>query len=335
MSTRGSTRTSHKQASTALTRQDLADNAADVILRAAVGAGLGKGDALPPVTRLAEEFGVSCAIVREALEKLADNGSIERDRGRRGWSLRDVSVTECASRPLRGRQAIAHASLADQAASAVLELIRRERLTEGDALPSTRELAERFKVSVLVMREAFVELAARGILDRRQGRETVVALPSHELISSILDFRAYLEGIDVDEFQRCRSGLEVSAAALAAGRGDASEKEERLEPLLDGMRAAKTEDEFNEHDLAFHMAIAHLCGNRAIEMLLASLNDLVRTSMDVTYHRVRSRGGKRGIAVAVRNHERIAKAIIRGDECAAAQAMEEHFSYFLSDGQKD
>jgi DNA-binding FadR family transcriptional regulator len=279
---------------------------------------------------LAEEFGISRAIVREALEKLAQNGLIARSRARQ-WVLRTQGSSKVVSRVPNGPPSISHASLADQAASAVLELIRESTLSEGDALPSSRELGERFNVSIVVMREALADLAARGIIRRRQGRESVVALPSHELISSILDFRAYLEGIHAYEFQSCRAGLEIRAAKLAARHGDASIRKELLDPLIDGMRQAYTMEKFNEYDLAFHMAIAHLSGNRAIELLLASLNDLVRSSLDATYHRMRSRAGKRGIDKALGNHERIAREIILGDESGAARAMEEHFAYFLAD----
>jgi GntR family transcriptional repressor for pyruvate dehydrogenase complex len=313
--------------SSTLSRRALADDVAAAILTSLRAAGLRKGDALPPLTRLAAEFGVSRTIARKAVAKLAEQGAVERGLGRRWVLLRAKGPGKRAASANGGRVSIAPVSLAEQAAAAVLELIRTEKLQEGDALPSSRELAERFNVSILVMREALADLGARGILHRRQGREAVVALPSHELISSILNFRAYLERIDVVEFQSCRAPLEIYAAELAARRGTSAEKRKQLIPLVVGMRDAASEDVFNDNDLAFHLAIARLGGNRAIELLLASLNDLVRTSLAATYRRVFAQAGGAGIESAIENHEHIADAVIKGSERAAARAMTDHFDY--------
>ncbi|HEU4702936.1 MAG TPA: GntR family transcriptional regulator [Conexibacter sp.] len=320
-----------RDAGPGLTRRGLSDHVADAVVRMAADARLVRGDALPPVTKLAEELQVSRAVVRDALGRLAERRLIERCDGR-GWAWRAARVPrERAHRP-DGAPEVVRTSLAEQAASAVLDLIRADGLRAGDAIPSTRELAERFGVSVLVLREALAELAARGILRRHQGRESVVAVPADELVSAIMSFRAYVEGIEVDEFQSARASLEIKAAALAAERPDADAKRARLAPPLDGMRAAVGGTAFNRHDLAFHMAIAELCDNRAIAMLMASLNDLVRTSLVTTYRRVSVAAGASGIAVAVRNHERIADAIVAGDPRAAARAMERHFAFvFLDD----
>jgi GntR family transcriptional repressor for pyruvate dehydrogenase complex len=183
------------------------------------------------------------------------------------------------------------------------------------------------------MREALAALAARGILHRRQGRESVVALPSHELVSSILRMRAYLSDIEVDDFQAARATLEAQAASLAATHAVRADHDELL-ALVEAMRSARTEEAFNEHDLGFHLAVARMSGNRAIELLLASLNDIVRLTLDVSYRRIQSRAGREGIAHAVGNHERVAQAILSGDPVAAGAAMEAHFSYVAPAGDE-
>jgi GntR family transcriptional repressor for pyruvate dehydrogenase complex len=310
-------------------RESLADSVAEAVLQLALNERLDAGDALPPVTGLSETFQVSRAVVREALEKLAAEGALVRD-GRR-WVLK--------GKPRRARNGrrqahddaaptpgISHRSLADQVATAVLDLILTRRLRNGDPLPPSSELAQQFGVSLIVMREALAALAARGILHRRQGRESVVSLPSHELISSILRMRAYLSEIEVDDFQAARATLEAQAAMLAAVHAPRDERTELLD-LVESMRSARSEDAFNEHDLAFHLAIARMSGNRAIELLLASLNDIVRLTLDVGYRRVQSRAGREGIEHAVGNHERIAQAILQGDAQDAEAAMQAHFSY--------
>ncbi|MEP6842458.1 MAG: GntR family transcriptional regulator [Pseudolysinimonas sp.] len=57
----------------------------------------------------------------------------------------------------------------------VLEYIEQRGLTEGDQLPSTAELAELAKVSVISVRRALDELAHSGKIVRHQGVGTFVA----------------------------------------------------------------------------------------------------------------------------------------------------------------
>jgi GntR family transcriptional repressor for pyruvate dehydrogenase complex len=314
-----------------LTRQVLADNVADAIVDLAGRERLRQGDALPPVTRLADQFKVSRAVVRDALEKLAAQGAISREQGRK-WVLLTTAKRRNGKSATDGLDVgIPHRSLSDQAADAVLELILDQKLKEGEPLPPSAELADRLGVSLIVMREALASLAARGVLYRRQGRESVVALPDHELVGSILRVRASLEDIGIDEFQAARSALEAQAAGLAAAEPDLERRRAILEPL-EAMRVAKNEKSFNENDLAFHMAIAGMSGNRAIELLLASLNAIVRMTVETSYKRVRRREGPAGIAQALKNHQKIADAIVAGDSAAAIAAMSRHFEFVNPNG---
>lgn len=222
---------------------------------------------------------------------------------------------------------LSHRSLSEQAADAILDLILTEGLGEGDSLPSSVHLSRQFGVSVVVVREAMASLAGRGVLHRRQGREPVVAVPGHEILSSILRIRAHHDGISTDEFLEVRASLEVQAAGLAARRGGTNDAEGVLSQALAGMRAATTEAAFNEHDLAFHLALATLSGNRALELVLAALHDVILTTLAVTYRRVRTRQGDEGIAEALARHEQVAAAVIAGDEQAARAAMFDHFAF--------
>jgi GntR family transcriptional repressor for pyruvate dehydrogenase complex len=136
-----------------------------------------------------------------------------------------------------------------------------------------------------------------------------------------------LSGIGTDEFQQARAALEATAASMAASSDAASADERRaLLVHVEGMRSAASERAFNEHDLAFHLLLAALSGNRAIELLLASLNDIVRLSQGAAYKRLRARGGAAEMASLVRSHERVARAVIAGDAAGAAAAMHRHFA---------
>lgn len=311
-----------------LTRRWLADDVAATLIGLVRSEGLGTGDKLPPITELAERLEVSRTVVREAIEQLHDRGLLGRSNGRQ-WELTGELPAEHRRNEPAGDQdeRIHHRSLADQAADAILDTILTDDMREADPLPPSGELAERYGVSIVVIREALASLAARGILQRRQGRESLVAKPGFDVLSSILRVRAHLEGIDTDEFQDARLSLEVQAARLAAQIGDPQMKRSELEFHLEGMRRSKNARQFNEHDLQFHLTIARLSSNRAIALILEALNDVVRRSLAITYQRVQRREGPEGILRAVENHEGIAEALVAGDPEAAEDAIRRHFQF--------
>lgn len=223
---------------------------------------------------------------------------------------------------------VSRQTLTDRVADAVLDLIFEEGLAEGDSLPSSGDLAKRFDVSVVVVREAMATLAGRGMLLRRQGRESVVAMPGPELMSSTMRLRAKQALISMEEFLDCRAALEVHAATLAAGALTGSERGQRLEPAVEAMReAARRPEALIDADLEFHTRVAELSGNRALQLILDSLRSVIREELAR-----RTRGaGVDARRESVERHAVIADAIVAGDPAASAAAMQAHFEYALKD----
>jgi GntR family transcriptional regulator len=62
-----------------------------------------------------------------------------------------------------------------QIADSLTESIKTEKLRPGDAVPSERELAASFKVSLMTARHALQELTTEGLLSRRPNVGTFVA----------------------------------------------------------------------------------------------------------------------------------------------------------------
>jgi GntR family transcriptional regulator, transcriptional repressor for pyruvate dehydrogenase complex len=220
-----------------------------------------------------------------------------------------------------------HSSLPETAAGALLEIILRDGLAEGDPLPSSAELADRFKVSGVVIREALAILSARGVLSRRQGREPVVAKPGPEVLVDVWRVRAHHDAMDVEEFMQCRAALELQAAAQAAKRRDPGQLAEHIE----AMRAAETSEAFNAADVAFHMELARLAGNRAIEVVLASLQAVVYEVFTYGLEQVSNGEGMAAGGRVADLHAAIMTAVTRGNPRRAAKAMADHFSYSLPD----
>lgn len=100
-----------------------------------------------------------------------------------------------------------------------------DALGEGAALPSERELAERFSVSRVTLRQAVGELVMEGKLQRRQGSGTYVAPPK---LVQPLSLVSYTEGMRRQGVAPARSVItvehlpadEVLARDLGIGHGD-------------------------------------------------------------------------------------------------------------------
>lgn len=219
-------------------------------------------------------------------------------------------------------------SLADRAREAVLGLIDQEGLTEGDPLPATGALAERFGVSRTVVREALAALAALGIIEVSNGRSATVRPPDPELVRFYLA-RAIRESQD-DSFTTLmdvRGPLEVRAALRAAGRFAVGAEapaggRERLAQLREELSVALPDSTlYPLLDLRLHQEIALLSGNFALQGLLEAVSiPLFRAMQDV--RAARDVHGMVGSEHT--DHLRIIDAILAGDPEAAATTMEVH-----------
>lgn len=298
----------------------LADSAASSIRKLVAAEGLELGDPLPPIVRLADELVVSRTVVREAIRRLEADGYVKpSSRGR--WVLQRSFNAEDGP----ASHVPEHRSLADQVADAILTMILTDEIGLGEPLPPARVLAERFDVSIVVVREALAALGSRGVLSRRQGREAVIALPEYDLLGSLLHVRAHLDDISSAEFQALRESIEVEAARLAAFSRYPG-KRAVLEPHLRGMiEESGVVSNRIDHDLAFHLSIATLSGNRAIELMLNALHELIRRQMRVADSAVKDRAGARGLELSLATHERMFVAVVDGDIDGAMNAVHDHF----------
>lgn len=230
--------------------------------------------------------------------------------------------------PAPAGQRLERGSLADRAREAVLDLIDEEGLAEGDPLPSTSTLAERFGVSRTVIREALSALAALGIIEVSNGRSATVRPLDPSLVRLYLA-RALRESQDdgFTSLMDLRGPLEVRAALRAAARfGDGLEEpvggRQRLEELRDDLDAALHDSSlYPQLDLRLHREIALLSGNRALHGLLGAVSlPLFRAMQEV-----RARRDLHGLVGSEHvDHLRIIEAILAGDPEAAAAAMEHH-----------
>ncbi len=90
------------------------------------------------------------------------------------------------------------------------DAIHNERIGNGDALPSERDIAERLALSRVTVRKAIKQLAEDGVLVQRRGSGTYVASRPHRVEQSLSQLTSFTEDM-------ARRGMDVRATWLDAG----------------------------------------------------------------------------------------------------------------------
>jgi len=153
-------------------------------------------------------------------------------------------------------------------------MITRGELKPGDRLPSERDMAESLGVSRASVREALTTLEAIGILEIKSGEGTFVKQTSQAETFAPLTLLLEVEHTSVDQMMEVRRVLESEMAALAADRAT-PENLQKIEELLDLMKAARSIQEAVEADLRFHFAIAVATQNTILLRLMNTIADLM------------------------------------------------------------
>jgi DNA-binding FadR family transcriptional regulator len=206
------------------------------------------------------------------------------------------------------------------------------QLSPGSSLPSEAELATRFEVSRLTVREAVKMLAGRGLLDLARGRRAVVREPDGSAFADFLVSLIHSDPKGLFDLVELRKSLEVQSAMLAAKRASRAGTV-ALEAALQGMRdAAAAMDEgedreaderrFHDYDVGFHEALAAASGNRVMSYLFEAMTAPLRVSFNLSRRGADARGQTVHDTIAA--HAAVLQAVRDGKPRAAGEAMRAH-----------
>ena len=204
------------------------------------------------------------------------------------------------------------------------------RLRVGDRLPPERELATDLGISRPAVREALRVLEAWGTVVQGTGSgpesgTVLIAAPAVAL-TRFLRLHVLLASIGSADVVRARVALERESTRLAARHATdedhatiATHLQAMDDPFLDAAG-------FNEHDTAFHVAIAHATGNPLVAEMTTALREAMRprllsalqSSSDLAATTAQLRVGHHGIYDAIR----------RGRPEVAADLVEAHITQF-------
>lgn len=209
-------------------------------------------------------------------------------------------------------------SVADQ----IMQLIRDGAFPPGTRLPGERELAERFNVSRVTVREAEIALQALGYINIKTGSGVYVIDPAEKASPGLPNVTAF-------ELTEARLLFESEAAALAA-QHISDETLEHLSKLVETM--SKDDPQFSDAsqqaDREFHLTIARASGNAVVQYVVESLWK-IRTEVPAVREVHAAICAVEEAANRHSEHADVVQALRDRDPTAARQAMQAHFRGLL------
>jgi GntR family transcriptional repressor for pyruvate dehydrogenase complex len=203
----------------------------------------------------------------------------------------------------------------------IQDAIRSGRLTPGDRLPPERDLAERFGVSRVTVRDALRSLEVLGLIRIRVGATggAFVTSPGEEIVGEGLINLMLLSSLEPEEIAEARLVLELGSVALATARAT-PEDVETLRAMMRDARAALDRGAYERSmSVRFHIAVAEIARNKAINLFTGSFRG------PLSMHAIRTREPRPSwFAKTVEQHEGIIEAIERRDPGDAQHRMAAH-----------
>ena len=162
--------------------------------------------------------------------------------------------------------------LSEQVLHEMQRLITEEYPEPGSRLPKETELAERFQVSRIVVREAMKILEDRGMVEVRAGRGTLTVAPNPDRVKESLLWLFRDQPMptmaEMELMLELRQVLEETSASLASVRAT----EEDLKEIESALHCMAEEDgglqSLIDADLRFHRAVLKAAHNPYLEMVL-------------------------------------------------------------------
>jgi GntR family transcriptional regulator, transcriptional repressor for pyruvate dehydrogenase complex len=189
----------------------------------------------------------------------------------------------------------------------------------GDWLGTEMELAERFGVSRITVRDAIRSLEAQGIVEVKVGARGGVRIAGGDpdRFADALSVQFHLLGISWDELTEAMRVIEPLTAGLASQRATDADIARMRAAVDESRRHIGEPGVFTEHGLDFHLVVAEVSGNRALRASVRALRSVQRlqfepnTSVEVAQR-------------VARMHTAIVDAIEAGDADRAREAMSAH-----------
>jgi GntR family transcriptional regulator, sialic acid-inducible nan operon repressor len=210
---------------------------------------------------------------------------------------------------------------ADEIAEHIERAISTGEFKEGDAMPSEKELAERFGVGRPSVRQALFTLQQQGLVEITSGARARVTAPSGKFLMgqmATLIRRVTSTGEGQEHMEQARLLLEAGVAWQAA-RVATDEDIRRLRAALDANAAAiGNTGVFIRTDVAFHAELAAITRNPIFTSIYDALVGWLIDQRTTTIHMPDAD------KLSVRDHTSVYEAVAARDPMRAFLEMSSH-----------
>lgn len=215
--------------------------------------------------------------------------------------------------------ALKRISLVDDVVNVFLKDVENGAYTYGDKLPSQKELANRYQVSLIVIREALTKLSAVGMIRFHQGKGTFLNKSEEGRIASSEFSSLIFHNINnLIEIVEARQIIESETSSLAAKRRTNKNLLE-IEKTIDGMEKSLNDYEnFAKWDVEFHIAVAKASNNQVLQKVTTLLIDSYRSEISKFFQ------VPGVIEKILKEHESIYFQILNGNGRKASLIMRNH-----------
>ena len=211
--------------------------------------------------------------------------------------------------------------VAEEIAEQLRALILTGQYPPGSKLPPERELSKRLRVNRASLREALKKLEHLGLVRIRQGDGTRVQnfmeTGGIELVQHLLPLGGGKPELirDLLEFRRI-IGREL--VRLAAHRGKDRDGIAKLRAVADKADQASGAAELFDLDFEFYVAIAAMCGNQVMLLLINTVRDGVKNFMPLLANLAAP------LDTVRKHHRDLIAAIERGDVQGAGKVADDY-----------
>lgn len=199
-------------------------------------------------------------------------------------------------------------------------------LKEGDSIPSERDLAARFGVSRVPVREALRILEYIGIVSSTADGMTVQKVDI-QLLNPRANFASEITKETIENLFEVRIFLESAAAYYAARRRTGEDIRLMRESVREMLEAIESPDQDEpamikaSHEFHFH--VIHAARNPVLDNMYRNLYDLLEVSKQYTIH------SSQISSSTLMDHEAILSKIESGNAEEASKYMKFHLSRAL------
>lgn len=165
--------------------------------------------------------------------------------------------------------------LSEQVFNRLWEMIISGHLKPGDAVPSERELMEKFAVGRPAVREALQALASKGVITISHGERSRVneigAKIALDQIDDIAKFLLSAEPSNLEHLKQTRKILEAGTVRVSAANCNDDDIRGLRKLIKMQESQLKNPKKFIETDIAFHTAIAKASRNPLLQAVTRAM----------------------------------------------------------------